>query len=128
MKTSRIIANKEAEQLIRQLQDEFKDEELIFHQAGGCCEGSKPSLYKKKRFRLRKNDVCIGQVAGIDFWVDKDLYQYWQYTQFQLNVVDGVGAGGFSLETSKGKTFITEHLLLTNEEKEVLDKQLKFNT
>lgn len=128
MKTSRIIASEEAKQLTRELINEYIGIELIFHQAGGCCEGSKPSLYKKHRFRLRKNDVCIGMIEGIEFWVDKDLFEYWRHTQFTLEVTDGFGAGGFSLETSKKKSFKTSYTLLNAKEQSLMDKKLKYNT
>lgn len=80
-------------------------------------------------FRLqRKNDVCIGKVEGVDFWVDKDLFEYWQFTRFHLVVVDGIGSGGFSLEVPKGKSFLTQHEMLTTQEKEILDKDRKYNS
>lgn len=127
METQRLIASEDAKALLQELISENTGVELIFHQAGGCCEGTKPSLYKKHRFRLRKNDVCIGNVEGVEFWVDKDLFEYWKHTQFQLNVVEGIGSGGFSLEVPKGKTFQTKHKMLTKEEEILLEKELKFN-
>lgn len=89
---------------------------LMFYQAGGCCEGTQPQCFEKDGFYLRYNDVCIGQIKGYDFWVDKDLFEYWKNAHFTLDVMDGIGAGGFSLETPYGKTFIIKYRLFTNEE------------
>ena len=126
MNNARITASDQAKALLNEIKAENEGTPLIFHQAGGCCEGTKPSLYKQKRFRLRKNDVCIGEVEGVEFWVDKDLFEYWKFTRFELNVVEGIGSGGFSLEVPKGKTFQTKHEILTEEELQNLP-DLKYN-
>ena len=99
----RLSATPKALDLIRELSEEFGD--LMFYQAGGCCEGTKPQCFRKGHYYPRTKDVCIGTVLGFYFWVDHDLYEYWKYNHFELDVSDGFGAGGFSLETAKKKTF-----------------------
>lgn len=93
-----------------------KHGELMFYQAGGCCEGTQPQCFEKGGFYLRMNDVCIGEVEGCEFWVDKDLFEYWKHAHFTLDVTDGFGAGGFSLETPLGKTFQVQYRLFTEDE------------
>ena len=66
-------------------------------------------------------DVCIGTVENAEFWVDKDLFEYWKHAHFTLDVIDGFGAGGFSLETPMKKTFIIEYRLFTPEEEKLLE-------
>lgn len=112
--TARIDSTQKAKDLIRELKE--KHGELMFYQAGGCCEGTQPQCFEKGGFYLRMNDVCIGEVEGCEFWVDKDLFEYWKYSHFTLDVTDGFGAGGFSLETPMGKTFQVQYRLFTEEE------------
>ncbi len=115
----RLAVTTEALALIAMLKDKFGD--LMFYQAGGCCEGTQPQCFEKGGFYTRTGDVCIGQVDGFDFWVDKDLFDYWKNAHFTLDVMDGIGAGGFSLETPYGKTFIINYRLFTTDELEHLE-------
>jgi len=110
----RLAATAAALELIGMLKEKFGD--LMFYQAGGCCEGTQPQCFEKGGFFTRTGDVCIGQLEGCDFWLDKDLYEYWKNAHFTLDVTDGIGAGGFSLETPYGKTFIIHYRLFTPEE------------
>jgi len=112
--TSRLDATDKAIALIRQLKETHGP--LMFYQAGGCCEGTQPQCFEKGGFYLRMNDVCIGTVEACDFWVDKDLFEYWKHAHFTLDVLDGFGVGGFSLETPLGKTFKVHYRLFTDEE------------
>jgi uncharacterized protein len=113
-KIKRLYATEKALELIKMLKEKFGD--LMFYQAGGCCEGTQPQCFEKGGFYLRYGDVCIGTVTGFEFWVDKDLFEYWKHAHFTLDVTDGIGAGGFSLETPFGKTFIIHYRLFTEEE------------
>jgi uncharacterized protein (DUF779 family) len=112
--TKRLDLTEKARQLIQTLQALHGD--LMFYQAGGCCEGTQPQCFEKGGFFPRMNDVCIGQVEGFDFWVDRDLFQYWQFSHFTLDVLDGFGPGGFSLETPLGKTFKVHYRLFSEDE------------
>ena len=115
----RIDATEKAVELIKILQQ--KHGELMFYQAGGCCEGTQPQCFEKGGFYLRNEDVCIGQISGFDFWVDKDLFEYWKHAHFTLDVIDGFGAGGFSLETPMKKTFRVAYRIFTPEEEADLE-------
>ena len=119
-KIKRLEATEKAIELIKMLSDKFGD--LMFYQAGGCCEGTQPQCFEKGGFYLRYGDVCIGTIQGFEFWVDKDLFEYWKHTHFTLDVTDGIGAGGFSLETPYGKTFKVNYRLFTEEEAQNLEE------
>jgi len=111
---ARIDATAEALELINILKQMHGD--LMFYQAGGCCEGTQPQCFVKGEMLKRLGDVCIGLVGGVEFWLDKDLFEYWKYNHFNLAVLDGFGTGGFSLETPLGKTFKIEYRVFTPEE------------
>lgn len=117
-KIQRLDATKKAIDLIEVLQEKFGD--IMFYQAGGCCEGTQPQCFEKGGFYLRYEDVCIGTVCGFEFWVDKDLFEYWKHAHFTLDVTDAIGAGGFSLETPLGKTFVVKYRIFTEEESQNL--------
>jgi uncharacterized protein len=123
-KIKRLDATEKALELIAMLQEKFGD--LMFYQAGGCCEGTQPQCFEKGGFYLRLGDVCIGAINGFDFWLDKDLFEYWKFSHFTLDVADGFGPGGFSLETPYGKTFKINYRLFTEEEAQNLE-DVKFN-
>ena len=110
----RLAATEKAIELIRELKETHG--ELMFYQAGGCCEGTQPQCFEKGGYYLRMNDVCIGQVEGCEFWVDRDLFEYWKFSHFNLDVLDGFGVGGFSLETPLNKTFKIHYTLFSDEE------------
>jgi uncharacterized protein (DUF779 family) len=114
----RIDANEKAIELIKILQEKHGD--LMFYQAGGCCEGTQPQCFEKGGFFQRLGDVCIGTIENTEFWVDKDLFEYWKHTHFTLDVIDAFGVGGFSLETPLKKTFRIQYRIFTPEEEQNL--------
>lgn len=122
---NRVDVTAAALEVIKMLESKFGD--LMFYQAGGCCEGTQPQCFEKGGFYLRTGDVCIGTVNGHEFWLDKDLFEYWKYSHFTLDVVDGFGPGGFSLETPYGKTFKVIYRLFTEEELENLEPIERFD-
>ena len=103
-----------------------KHGELMFYQAGGCCEGTQPQCFRKGEFYLRYKDVCIGEIDDVEFWVDKDLFEYWKHAHFELDVIEAIGAGGFSLEVPLGKTFKVNYRIFTPDEINQLD-EVKIN-
>ncbi len=107
----RIDASEKAIELIK----------ILFYQAGGCCEGTQPQCFEKGGFYQRTGDVCIGTIEDTEFWVDKDLFEYWKHAHFTLNVIDAFGVGGFSLETPLKKTFQIEYRIFTEEEEKELE-------
>lgn len=110
----RLDATEKAINLIRELKETHG--ELMFYQAGGCCEGTQPQCFEKGGYYLRMKDVCIGEVEGCEFWVDRDLFEYWKFSHFKLDVLDGFGVGGFSLETPLNKTFKIHYTLFSESE------------
>lgn len=119
-KLKRLGATEKALELIEILEGKFGD--LMFYQAGGCCEGTQPQCFEKGGFYLRLGDVCIGNIKGFEFWVDKDLFEYWKYSHFTLDVAEGFGPGGFSLETPYGKTFKVIYKLFSENELQLLEE------
>lgn len=111
---SRLAITEAAKELIHTLSE--KHGELMFYQAGGCCEGTQPQCFEKGGYFPRMNDAMIGIVEGYEFWIDRDLFEYWQYSHFTLDVLEGFGPGGFSLETPLGKTFKVHYRLFNEEE------------
>lgn len=116
---SRIDSTEKAKALIAILKE--KHGALMFYQAGGCCEGTQPQCFEKGGYYQRMGDVCIGIVEEAEFWVDKDLYEYWKHAHFTLDVIDAFGVGGFSLETPLKKTFRIEYRIFTPEEEKDLE-------
>ncbi len=94
---------------------------LMFHQSGGCCDGSSPMCYLKGEFRVGGSDVLVGEldIEGIDepiqVWMSASQFEYWKHTHLTIDVVVGRG-GGFSLESTEGKRFLTRSRLFTDEE------------
>lgn len=119
MKTKRVLATEAAIRLIRELRAEFGD--LLFHQSGGCCDGSSPMCFQKGDFRIGSSDVGLGEVDGVAFWMSKDQFEYWKHTQLTLDVVDGRGAS-FSLEIPKGRRFMIHSRLFTEEESKTMEE------
>ncbi len=113
MGVPRIVANVAALALIADLQERFGA--LVFHQSGGCCDGSAPMCFEKGEFIIGYSDVCLGTVAGAEFWMSKDQFEYWQYTQLTLDVVPGRGSS-FSLEIPTGKRFLIRSRVFTDGE------------
>ena len=90
----RILISPEAQQLIAQLKQQHGT--LMFHQSGGCCDGSQPMCFEKGEFRVGNSDVCLGIVDDCEFWMSKDQFEYWKHTQLTMHVTDGRGSS-FSL-------------------------------
>lgn len=110
---NRIDATENALALIRQLKQEHG--ELVFHQSGGCCDGSSPMCFPKGEFLIGYSDVCLGEVDGVEFWMSQDQFEYWKHTHLTLEVVPGRGSS-FSLEIPLGKRFIIQSRLFTEAE------------
>ncbi|WP_077624717.1 DUF779 domain-containing protein [Sediminibacillus massiliensis] len=92
---------------------------LLFHQSGGCCDGSSPMCFPRDEFRVGNSDVKLGEIDGTPFYMSKDQYEYWKHTQLIIDVVDGRG-GMFSLEGPEGKRFLTRSRVFTDEERQTL--------
>lgn len=93
---------------------------LMFHQSGGCCDGSAPMCYPVGDFRVGPHDVLLGEVAGCLFYIGAAQFEYWQHTQLVVDVVPGRGAG-FSAEAPEGLRFLTRSRVFTDAEVAELD-------
>lgn len=110
----RVIATLEAEDFIQFLKSKHGD--LMFHQSGGCCDGSSPMCYPDGEFIVGDSDVFLGEIAGCRFYIGKAQYEYWKHTQLIIDVVNGRG-GMFSVEGPEGKRFLTRSRVFTSEER-----------
>ena len=119
---SRVAATATALELLGALRAEHGD--LLLHQSGGCCEGSSPMCYTVKEFLVSPNDVCLGQVGDVPFYMSKAQFEYWRHTHITLDVVDGYG-GAFSLENGTGKCFHTRSRLFSDAEWAELERREK---
>jgi uncharacterized protein (DUF779 family) len=88
---------------------------LMFHQSGGCCDGSAPMCYPAGDFRVGPQDVLLGEIAGCQFYIGAAQFDYWQHTQLIIDVVPGRGSG-FSVEAPEGVRFLTRSRVFTDAE------------
>jgi uncharacterized protein len=90
---------------------------LMFHQSGGCCDGSAPMCYPEGEFRTGDSDVLLDSLAveGVEepvtFWMSRSQYEVWSHTRLIVDVVEGRGSG-FSLEAPEGVRFLTRSRLV----------------
>ncbi|MFJ8819341.1 DUF779 domain-containing protein [Amycolatopsis thermoflava] len=121
---SRVDLTDAAADLLRRLTGQHGP--LMFHQSGGCCDGSAPMCYPAGEFRTGGSDVHLGDltVAGvpdpIPVWMSAAQFEYWRHTHLTIGVVPGRGSG-FSLEAPEGVRFLIRSRLLTDEELSALD-------
>ncbi|MGA7117606.1 MAG: DUF779 domain-containing protein [Hyphomicrobium sp.] len=92
---------------------------LLFHQSGGCCDGSAPMCYPRGDFRVGAQDVFLGEIGGHPFYIGRQQFEYWQDTHLIIDVVPGRGSG-FSLEAPEGVRFLTRSRVYSDAEFEVL--------
>ncbi|PIC63534.1 acetaldehyde dehydrogenase [Sporosarcina sp. P13] len=109
----RVTTTEDALTLIKLLQE--KHGPLMFHQSGGCCDGSSPMCYEEGDLLIGDQDVLLGHIGEVPFYMMKSQYEYWKHTQLIIDVVDGRG-GMFSLEGVEGKRFLTRSRAFTDEE------------
>ena len=109
----RVDITDEAAALVARLVDQHGP--LLFHQSGGCCDGSSPMCYPRDEFRIGQRDVYLGEVAGTPFYMGADQFEYWSHTHLLVDVVAGRG-GGFSLEAPEGVRFLIRSTVFTDDE------------
>ena len=78
---------------------------IMFHQSGGCCDGSAPMCFQAGEFKIGSVDEKLGEIAGCEFWMDREQFKRWAHTRWVVDVVPGRGAS-FSLEAPLGKRFL----------------------
>ncbi|CAN5454179.1 DUF779 domain-containing protein [soil metagenome] len=109
----RVLATASAVALIDKLR--AKHGPLMFHQSGGCCDGSAPMCYPQDDFIVGDYDRLLGEIGGAPFYISGPQFEYWQHTQLIIDVVPGRG-GMFSLEGPEGLRFLTRSRLFTDDE------------
>ena len=120
MQATRITATPAAAALIDELK--AKHGNLMFHQSGGCCEGSAPMCMKEGELLVGAADVKLGEVHGVPFYMAKFQFEYWEHTHLTLDAIAGHG-GMFSLEQGTGRHFIIRSRLFTDEEWQQIQQQ-----
>ncbi|WP_271855165.1 DUF779 domain-containing protein [Patiriisocius marinus] len=113
MKKSRVEITPKAANIVTQMIAQHG--ELIFHQSGGCCDGSSPMLLPKDDFYLDESDILLNIIASIPFYMNIDQYHYWKHTHLTVDIIEGRGSS-FSVEIPLGLRFIIHSRLLTEEE------------
>ena len=128
MAASKIDVSPAAADMLRSLA--AKHGPLMFHQSGGCCDGSSPMCYPVGMFRTGAADVHLGDLAvdGIDpvaVYMSKSQYELWKFTHITIDLVDGRGSG-FSVEAPEGKRFLIRSRMLTDAEVRELGIEPRF--
>lgn len=126
-KPRRVEVSTSAEDLLRTLYAMHGP--LMFHQSGGCCDGSSPMCYQAGEFRVGGSDVLLEElkVAGIPeaigFWMSATQFEYWKHTHLTIDIVPGRG-GGFSLESPEGLRFLIRSRLFSDQEWLILENEV----
>lgn len=116
---SRVSATPAALALIDQLKQQHGA--LLFHQSGGCCDGSAPMCFPANEFLVGDIDVKLGEIGGVPFYMSQSQFAYWQHTHLIIDAIPGSG-GMFSLERPTGLRFLTRSRLFSDEEVAALQK------
>ncbi len=120
MAPERVAITDKAIELVKQIQK--KHGELIFHQSGGCCDGSSPMIFEKEDMYLDDSDILLGQLVGVNYYMNQDQFEYWKHTHLTVDITEGRGSS-FSLEIPLGFRFIIHSKLFTDEENAILNKK-----
>jgi uncharacterized protein (DUF779 family) len=110
---TRVSATPEALELIERLKAQHG--ELLFHQSGGCCDGSAPMCFPRGEFMVGGADVQLGEIGGVPFYMSASQFAYWEHTHLIIDAIPGNG-GMFSLERPTGLRFLTRSRLFGDEE------------
>ena len=103
--TMTVTATQAALDLIEELKGRFGPD-LLFHQSGGCCDGSAPMCFQQGDYIVGDSDVQVGEIGGVPFYMNADQYARWQHTNLIIDAIEGIG-GMFSLENGSGRRFLT---------------------
>lgn len=110
---NRVIITPAAEQVVATLKEKYGA--LMFHQSGGCCDGSSPMCFAEGDFLIGESDVLLGTVADCAFYMSADQFEYWKHTQLTIDVIPGRGSS-FSLEIPMGIRFLIRSRIFSDEE------------
>jgi len=119
MEVQRVAITEKAKDLVKQLKE--KHGELIFHQSGGCCDGSAPMIFEEGDMYLDDSDVLLGELEGVNYYMNQDQFEYWKHTHLTVDITEGRGSS-FSLEIPLGFRFIIRSRILTEQENSILNK------
>ena len=103
---TKVVATPQAIKLIEKLKEKYGPD-LLFHQSGGCCDGSAPMCYLQSEYIVGDNDVKLGEIGGIPFYMNEDQFEKWKHTDLIIDAVKGIG-GMFSLDNGTGQRFLTK--------------------
>jgi len=106
----KVLATDAALSFIAELRERYGA--LLFHQSGGCCDGSAPMCYPAGEFITGDSDVLLGTIGDVPFYIGAAQYEYWKHTQLIIDVIEGNG-GMFSLDNGTGRRFLTRSRLCT---------------
>lgn len=104
----RVIATEAALAFIREIRADYPD--ILFHQSGGCCDGSSPMCYPATDYRVGETDVLLGEIGGVPVYISGSQFDVWKHTQLIIDVVPGRG-GMFSLDNGRERRFLTRSRL-----------------
>ena len=113
MSSERVSITDQAMAVVDQLRQQHG--ELIFHQSGGCCDGSSPMCFEKGDFLLGSRDLCLGEIHGCNFYMASDQFKYYENMHITVDVVPGRGSS-FSLEIPLGVRFMAVSRVLVGDE------------
>jgi uncharacterized protein len=119
MNIERVAITEQASEIVKKLK--VKHGNLIFHQSGGCCDGSAPMILVEGDMYLDDSDILLGQLEGVNYYMNQDQFEYWKHTHLTIDITEGRGSS-FSLEIPLGLRFIVHSRLFTDEENAVLNK------
>ena len=113
MIVERVSVTEKAKAVIDQLRQQHGD--LMFHQSGGCCDGSSPMCFAKGDFMIGSRDLCLGEIHGCRFYMAADQFEYYENSHIVVDVSEGRGSS-FSLEIPLGLRFMAVSRLFTDDE------------
>ncbi|MBR0554926.1 DUF779 domain-containing protein [Ciceribacter sp. L1K23] len=105
---ARVIATDAALEFIAEIRRDHPD--ILFHQSGGCCDGSSPMCYPLADYRVGETDIKLGDIGDVPFYINRSQFEVWQHTQLIIDVVPGRG-GMFSLDNGRERRFLTRSRL-----------------
>jgi len=117
---TRVTATTEARAFLAEIRADHGP--VLFHQSGGCCDGSSPMCYPADDFHIGASDIRLGEIDGTPVYISGPQFAAWKHTQLILDVVPGRG-GMFSLDNGREKRFLTRSRLLTDNELKALPAQ-----
>ena len=120
MSVKRVSITDAAAKIVDKLR--VKHGELMFHQSGGCCDGSMPMCFKEGSFLIGRRDICLGNIHGCNFYMASDQFEYYKNMHICIDVVEGRGSS-FSLEIPLGVRFMAVSTLFSDDELRELNSE-----